>query len=173
MWIPWDLLAVVVTFLLTVPACLSSSGSGVLRAHLNSASKALSFLSLRAIHQNLLYSLAAPNICCFACWFTVNWTCLGVTGICFLHGKLAGPRQWGRWANSLRYARQDYFKANNSKADDIHNKGANVFIIKHFRMPSDVVSTGKRRHIAAVLTKLKFYLEEMTAVSSLQFLPDL
>lgn len=64
------------------------------------------------------------------------------------------------------YARQEYFKSDNSKADDIHNKGANVFIIKHFLMPSNVVSTGKRRHLAAVLRKLKFYLEEMTAVSS-------
>lgn len=33
-------------------------------------------------------------------------------------------------------------------------------------MPSNVVSTGKRRRLVAVLRKLKFYLEEMTAVSS-------
>lgn len=28
------------------------------------------------------------------------------------------------------YARQEYFKPDNSKADDIHNKGANVFYHK-------------------------------------------
>lgn len=27
------------------------------------------------------------------------------------------------------YARQEYFKPDNSKADDLHNKGANVFYI--------------------------------------------
>lgn len=74
MWMTRGLLAVVATFLMATPACLSSSGSGVLPAHLNSVSKALSFFfSLRAGYQNLLPLFIINSILrigCLHCWFT-------------------------------------------------------------------------------------------------------